>query len=119
MKLEVPHSKDSEKYIKDVFSAYKEVFEPIYATERSCIIHLYAKKDTMIDGKDNLTGYRGSYLCEIRVYDPAKKIMYVHEYSDAVYIEKPCQVKVFKDLSTMMFVENPVTITYGSATFVY
>lgn len=119
MKIEVPHSKDSEDYIKRVFSSYKEVSEAICKPKGRCVIHMYPFEDTMIDGQDDLHGYIDAYLCELRVYDVVENTVYKYVCSDAIHSEVGCSVKVFKDLSTMLTFDRPISIGYGSATFVY
>lgn len=120
MKIEVPHGKESEKYIKDTFAMYT------YSDERVpnhinglCIIHMYPKEDTMINGSDELTGYTDAYSCDVRIYDVKNRICYNADYTDAIDIDVPCKVKVFKDLSTMIEIRGGVDIVNGHAMSIY
>lgn len=118
MKIEVPISKDSEEYISKVFSAYEEVDEPITEINRKCVLHLYPKEDTVIEGEDNLKGnlkgFIDSMLCELHVYDVGNGKVYKHRYCDGLFINGVLSqsTRIFKDLSTMVIISEPVDISY-------
>lgn len=118
MRMEVPISKDSEDYIMRVLKDYNSVDDRIQQIEGRCLIHLYPKEDTMINGKDELHGYIDAMLCEMYVYDTKRMEKYYYGWVDQVDSEVPCRVRVFKDLSTMLIFDKPIDILYGSSTTV-
>jgi len=117
MKIEVPISKESEQYITETFAQYEQVDEPIRYIDKKCVLHLYPKEDTMIDGKDNLTGYMDSMICELYVFDVGERKAYHCKFCDAVNVRGVLtqQTKIFKDLSTMIVIDEPVNINYYTA----
>lgn len=117
MKIEIPISRDSEQYITKIFAQYEQVYKPIKHIKEKCVLHLYPKEDTMIKGKDNITGYIDSMLFELYVFDVAERKVYKHKFCDAINVNGVLsqQVKIFKDLSTMIVIEEPVKINYYKA----
>lgn len=119
MKIEVPHSADSERFIKKTFKGYKYEKELPDSIDGRCIIHMYAKEDTMINGKNNLTGFIDAYNCDVKIYDVRKQTYYESNYTDGITIDVPCSVKIFKDLSTMIVVDGGINLINGHSITVY
>jgi len=117
MKIEVPISEDSQEYARKVLSQYEEVTEPIKEIESRCVLHLYPNHDTMIDEIDEITGYIDALFCELHVYDVQNRKVYKHKYCDGVITNGVLNqsTRIFKDLSTMIIIEEPVKISYYTA----
>jgi len=114
MILDVPLSKDSKQYIEDTFKAYEEVDEKLTQLNGKTIIHLYPVEDTMMDGIDNIKGFIDALFCEVHVYDVTNRKVYKGGYCDGVSIRdiNSHSLRIFKDLSTMIIIEEPVKIHY-------
>lgn len=119
MKIEIAHSKDSEDYIKEALLCYTEISDKIESVKGRALIHMYPYEDTMINGANNLNGFIDAYLCEVHVYDVVNKTVYKYKYSDEINFDVKCSTRIFKDLSTMIIIDEPIDIMYGSAIFVY
>lgn len=118
MKVEVKHHPDSEKFIKETFNAYKEIDELPKFIE-NCIIHIYPKSDTIVNGIDNdLEGYIDAYNCELHVYDCKNKTVYKSKLHDEVMADAKCKIRIFKDLSTMVIFNEPVKFISGQSLWV-
>ncbi|ALS22146.1 hypothetical protein [Paenibacillus naphthalenovorans] len=106
-------------YVKEVFSKYIEV-EQLDSIVTNPIIHIYPKKDTYEqDGK--LNGYIDALFSEFHVYDTEKKTVWkskrLHDgicpYED-LYVN---QIKIFKDLSTMISLKGKYIVSGSYTTF--
>jgi hypothetical protein len=118
MKVEVKHHPDSEKFIKETFNAYKEIDELPKFIE-NCIIHIYPKSDTIVNGIDNdLEGYIDAYNSELHIYDCKNKTVYKSKLHDEVVADAKCKIRIFKDLSTMVIFNEPVKFISGQSLWV-
>lgn len=115
MKIEVPLYKESEKYIKETFSRYTESKKlPFSLTLDNCIIHMYPHSDTY-DDNGELNGYVDALFFRAHIYDVKNGVVYKSEIHDAIFTEANCQIKYFKDMSTMVHFERPINIIMGRA----
>jgi len=115
-KQEIKLHEDSYEYIKNTFGQYTQVDKvdnPLKLDK--CILHLYPIEDT-IEGNDNLKGYHDSLLFKLVIYDPINLYKYkAYTNHDAIHLQcLDCKIKYFKDLSTMIVIEEPVKINWQS-----
>lgn len=111
MKLEIPNSEESEKYIEEVFGRYTEIEDAPLEIHGRCVIHIYPTEDTQKDNGE-LDGFCDAYNCRLDIYDVINKTVYKTYSHDEVNIRIPSRVRIFKDLSTMIIVDEPVRLGY-------
>jgi hypothetical protein len=111
VKQEIIILEESFSNIKEVYDRYTLSNEPLpKSIENWCVIHTYPCEDTL-DEDGNLKGYRDSLFFNIKVFDVENKICYVPSRNyDGIRIEKPCNIRYFKDLSVMYVFHNGVKI---------
>lgn len=119
MKIEALHHSDSEKIIKETFSMYKETEKIPEYIKGGCVIHIYPKSDTIVNGIDkDLEGYIDAYNCELHIYDCKNKTVYKSKLHDEVMADAKCKIRIFKDLSTMVIFDEPVKFISGQSLWV-
>lgn len=121
MKIEVPHSDRSQEYIDKTFAMYSYAgkLPNSIIIKETIVFHMYPKEDTICNGEEDLYGYEDAYNCDVKVYDVTNRVYYDTDWTDAIDVEVPCKVKVFKDLSTMIVVRRGAEIMNGHAMSVY
>lgn len=113
VKIEIDLHEKSEAYIKETFLRYTKTDDsPFLKTIKHCIIHMYPCSDTYQDDGE-LNGYSDALNFRVSIYDIENMTVYNSSFHDAIFTEVQCQVKYFKDLSTMMHFERPIQLIMG------
>lgn len=113
VKNEVELHQNSVDYVKETFSMYTEVFD-LNKGLKNPIIHIYPVEDTYNqDGE--LNGYIDALFFRIDVYDTQNMTVYKGtKLHDGILPFKDLnvsQIKVFKDLSTMIVLRGKYTVS--------
>lgn len=109
MKIEVPLSHKSLQWINFLKDNYKETKELPSKINGRTLIHIYPKEDTLNDNNDNSTGFVDVLNCEVHIYNTDNMTVFKTRKHDQIEVEVPCNVRIFKDLSTMLIIDTPVT----------
>ena len=109
MKIEIPISKISEQYIKDTFNKYTKIDTMPKRVTGRCIFHMYPYQDTTNED-GSLQGYQDAMLFNLHIYDTGNMTVWETSCKDALDIDIPCNVRVFKDLSTMVVIDGGVEL---------
>lgn len=107
-KIEIPLHNKSEQYLREILAEYKETKELPSIIKGRCIIHMYPYEDTYEDD-GCLVGYIDAIHCELHIYDIENKTVYKTKMHDEIRVDVPCRVRIFKDLSTMLIFDTPVS----------
>lgn len=95
---------ESVDYLSKVFKEYREI-EAIPDTIKDPIIHIYPKKDTY-ESDGELNGYTDALFSEIHIYEPHNMTVWksrrLHDAINSFEDLTVKQIKIFKDLSTMI-----------------
>jgi len=108
MKMEVELSKKSQEYIDFLTENYTQIFECPKQITGSTLIHIYPMKDTLNDESEDSSGFEDALNCEIHIYDKDNRTVFVTKTHDQIEVEVPCNIRIFKDLSTMLIIDTPV-----------
>jgi len=103
----------SKDIIKKTFSAYNKIERLPGYFEGRTIIHIYPQKDTINDLDDEMTGYEDSLLFGVGVFNSVTMTAWTCEDRDEINIPekmKCMSIRVFKDQSTMITIDQPITI---------
>lgn len=104
IKNEIELHQNSVDYVKETFSRYIEVYD-LSKRIKNPIIHIYPVEDTF-DKDGSLNGYTDALFFKIHVYDTENMTVYKGEkLHDGILPFKNInvsQIKIFKDLSTML-----------------
>lgn len=104
IKNELELHQESVNYIHKTFSLYKEV-NHLNQSISNPIIHMYPVKDTY-DKEGELSGYADALFFRVDVYDIENSTVYkgkkLHDAIMPFEELRVKQVKIFKDLSTMI-----------------
>ncbi|MED3562382.1 hypothetical protein [Bacillus xiapuensis] len=113
VKNEVELHQNSVDYVKEVFSMYTEVYD-LNKHIKNPIIHIYPVEDTY-DQNGELNGYIDALFFKMNIYDTENMTVYKSEKLhdgilpfDNLHVS---QIKIFKDLSTMIVLRGKYTIT--------
>lgn len=109
MKIEIPISLESQKYVDYLTKTYTETDEVPKRINGRTLIHIYPKEDTIEDGSDDSHGFVDAFNCEIHIYNTENMTVFKTKRHDQVEMSVPCNVRIFKDLSTMLIIDTPVT----------
>jgi len=109
MKIEVPLALKSHDHIRNLAKIYTETNEPPKIINGRTLIHIYPKSDTIEDYSDDSHGFVDALNCEIHIYNTDNMTVFKTERHDQVEMRVPCNVRIFKDLSTMLIIDTPVT----------
>jgi len=101
--------KESEEYIKNTLSEYKQVEKLPFQINGRTIIHLYATSDTM-DSSGELQGFVDALLFTMRVYMCTTMTYWEVENRDGLELFVPAGIRIFKDGSTMIIIDSPITL---------
>jgi len=107
IKQEIEITQQSEDYIKEVLSWYTETTKQPKPFKGRTIIHIYPKEDT-IEPNGNLKGFIDTFMSNVHIYNTVDKTVYKINNKDNVEVNVPCQVKIFKDLSTIIVIDKPI-----------
>lgn len=110
MKIEVPLNEKSKEIIEETFSKYKEGLKLPKILYGRTVIHMYPQQDTIKDDGE-LDGFQDSLLFNFNIYDTSTGKVYKRVgLFDEFVIEVPCRVRSFKDLSTMIVIDEKISI---------
>jgi len=109
MKIEIPISHQSQKQINYLTKNYTETKEVPEKINGRTLIHIYPKEDTIEDGTDDSRGFVDALNCEIHIYNTDNMTVFKTKRHDQIEMRVPCNVRIFKDLSTMLIIDTPVT----------
>lgn len=117
IKNEIEIHDKSVEYLKDIFSRYKEIYE-LNKNINNPIIHMYPVEDTH-DEDGDLNGYIDALFFKLHIYDPENGTVYKgNRYHDGILPFKELnisQIKIFKDLSTMIVLRGRYNISVSFA----
>lgn len=117
IKNEINITEESEYKLRELFSRYKETEEQPEVINDWCVIHLYPKEDT-INENGETNGYCDALFFDIHVFNCDNKTVYkARGWYDAIHVEKKCELRLFKDMSTMLIFRDGVEISWGQAIF--
>lgn len=113
VKTEIEIHKNSIDYVKRTFEQY-EVVDKLNKILVDPIIHMYPKEDTF-DSEGNLNGYTDALFFEADIYDVERMVVCkgkrLHDgilaFGSNISFS---QLKIFKDLSTMIVLNGSYTI---------
>ena len=109
MKIEVQLSAKSQEHIDFLIKAYKEVYECPKQINGRTLIHIYPKSDTINDNDGHSSGFYDAINCEVHIYNTDNMTVFKTKHHDQIELEVPCRTRIFKDLSTMLLIDCPVT----------
>lgn len=113
IKNEVELHQNSVDYMKEVFSMYTEVYD-LSKGLKNPIIHIYPVEDTY-DQHGELNGYIDALFFRVNVYDTQNMTVYkgTKLHDGILPFKDLCisQLKIFKDLSTMIVLHGNYTIS--------
>jgi hypothetical protein len=113
VKNEVELHQNSVNYVKEIFSMYTEVFD-LNKGLKNPIVHIYPVEDTY-DQSGDLNGFIDALFFRIDVYDTQNMIVYKGtKLHDGILPFKDLnvsQIKIFKDLSTMIVLRGNYTVS--------
>ena len=104
--------------INETFSQYDYIPEWQYFDELKIqgrtILHIYPHKDTINDKNDDMTGYVDALEFVLKVFDVKNRKCY-ETYCDSIcFLDKiQTSIRVFKDQSTMVIIDEPCQIHQG------
>jgi hypothetical protein len=117
VKNEIEIHEKSVEYIRETLSNYTEVYE-LDKNIKNPIIHMYPVEDT-IDEEGNLNGYIDALFFRIHIYDPEKGTVYkgnkLHDGIVPFENLHISQIKIFKDLSTLICLNGIYNISVSFA----
>lgn len=117
IKNEVELHQDSIDYVKEVFSRYEEV-DSLNKIIHDPIVHMYPVEDTY-DTNGNLDGYIDAVFFRVNIYDTTNMTVYkgIRLHDAIMPFEKLRinQIKIFKDLSTMIVLRGDYQISLSFA----
>lgn len=110
MNINIPITTDSENMIKDIFNRYEESDKIPKILEGRTIIHMYPTEDT-IDDYGEAHGFRDSLIFIFDIYNCNTGKVYRRKgYYDEIDLTVPCRIRFFKDLSTMLIIDDRIFI---------
>lgn len=119
MKIEVPLNKESKELIMETFSNYKESAKLPKVLYGRTIIHMYPKEDTIKDDGE-VIGFHDSLFFNFNIYNTTTEKVYKRSgLYDEFVIEVPCRIRTFKDLSTMIIIDQNISIGGSQSILVY
>ena len=119
MKIEVPLNEESKKMIEETFSQYKEAIKFPKVLNGRTIIHMYPTKDTIEDDGEAI-GFHDSLLFNFNIYNTTTEKVYKRMgLFDEFVIEVPCRIRSFKDLSTMIIIDEKISIGGSQSVHIY
>jgi len=119
MKIEVPLNEESVQLIQDTFTSYQEDDKIPKVLYGRTIIHVYPKKDT-INEDGEYEGFYDSLFFNFDIYNTDNEKVYKRSaLYDELVIETPCRIRVFKDLSTMIIIDDNISIGGSQSILVY
>ena len=113
----------SKKMIDETFNMYetrKWDWYDVLKFNNRVILHLYPENDTINDNDDESTGYIDGLEFKLKVFDCKDRKCY-ETYCDSICFDDAFQytrIKVFKDQSTMIIIEQPCEIHSGHTVFI-
>ncbi len=111
VKQEIKLYSHIENYI-DLLNEYKEIFEAPKRIQGRCIIHINPISDTRVENGD-LEGYHDSIHCRYDIYDCENMTVYKDKrLHDRVHLFIPCRTGIYKDLSTMVIIDDGCSFAY-------
>jgi hypothetical protein len=119
MKTEVDITQHGMDYIRKTLSQYLETNKIPESNIGRTIIHMYPVEDTYTkDGE--LNGYMDAIFCNYHIYNINDMTVFkTQRLHDALHLKVPCEVKVFKDLSTMIVIDEPVMFNFLTDVWIY
>ena len=107
--------------IQDTYTLYVKSEDPMpNKIDNHCIVHTYVINDTIDEQTDSLNGYADSLFFNIKIFDCIKLICYesIRTY-DGINLTKNCNVRTFKDLSTMYIFRNGAKFIHDQCLEIY
>lgn len=95
---------------------YKEVCE---SECKRLIIHMYPEKDTYNIDSGELYGFSDSLFFRTIIYNTDNLKYYDYSLHDEIRLEVEHQIRIFKDGSTMIIINQPCIIGCGMSFAVY
>lgn len=102
----------SEEIIREVYNRYEEVQSLGFRLDGHTVIHVYPTEDTYRG--DDLHGLMDSLFFDAWVFNNGKKCLY--RWHDQITFDvKPSFIRIFKDGSTMITIDEPIIIFFGQS----
>lgn len=113
----------SKKMIEETFNMYetcKWYWYDILKFNNRVILHLYPENDTINDKDEEMTGYFDCLEFKLKIFDCKNRKCYETDCDSILFEDafKYMIIKVFKDQSTMIIIEEPCEIHSGHTVFI-